>query len=153
MSQLFLQLFHALLAYLGHSPGPCEIGFSGENAAYSGITFDCGGRCFEFRVAKKTPVKQGYFSVLWKRSVSGESIPYSDKDVFDKLVVVVARAPQVRFFVFPKAVLVQYGILTSASFPGKRGFRVYEPSEMLGSRQARATQAWQAPFFVKLVNE
>ena len=153
MSQLFLQSFHLILSYLGYSPESGKIASSMENAAYGGMTFDCGGRRFEFRVAKKTPTKQGYFVVFWKRSVSGESIPYSDKDVFDELVVVVALAPQVRFFVFPKVVLVQHGILTSVSSPGKRGFRIYEPSEVLGSRQARATQAWQAPFFVKLVNE
>lgn len=41
------------------------------------------------RLAKKTPKKEGYFTVFWKKDQDNKNIPYTDKDLGDELVIVV----------------------------------------------------------------
>ena len=41
------------------------------------------------RLAKKTPKKEGYFTVFWKKGQDNKNIPYTDEDLGDELVIVV----------------------------------------------------------------
>lgn len=37
------------------------------------------------RLAKKTPKKEGYFTVFWKKDQDNKNIPYTDEDLGDEL--------------------------------------------------------------------
>lgn len=50
------------------------------------------------RLAKKTPKKEGYFTVCWKKDQDNKNIPYTDKDLGDELVIVVIAV----YLSFPK---------------------------------------------------
>ncbi|QIK70394.1 hypothetical protein G7062_08820 [Erysipelothrix sp. HDW6C] len=89
-----------------------------------------------------TPKKQGVFVKLWKRD--GKNIPYAFTDIFDFLLITVAEG----CFIIPKSALLEHGFITSTSRPGKMGFRVYRPVEVLTAPQAIKTQQWQAKYFV-----
>ena len=50
------------------------------------------------RLAKKTPKKEGYFTVFWKKDQDNKNIPYTDEDLGDELVIVVIAV----YLSFPK---------------------------------------------------
>ena len=53
-------------------------------------------------------------------------------------------------FIFPQAVLIDKGILSSVQKEGKRGIRVYPPWETATNNQAMTTQKWQSKYFITL---
>lgn len=48
----------------------------------------------------------------------------------------------------PREVLRRRGIVSAGGVGGKRAFRVYPPWAVTTSRQAAASQAWQAEYFL-----
>ena len=58
------------------------------------------------RLAKKTPKKEGYFTVFWKKDQDNKNIPYTDKDLGDELVIVVIDGFHCGLFIIPKEVAI-----------------------------------------------
>jgi len=50
-------------------------------------------------------------------------------------------------FVFPKAVLIKKGIISTTTKEGKRAFRVYPSWDIPTSKQAERSQKWQLYYF------
>ena len=58
------------------------------------------------RLAKKTPKKEGYFTVFWKKGQDNKNIPYTDKDLGNELVIVVIDDRHCGIFIIPKEVAI-----------------------------------------------
>lgn len=56
-------------------------------------------------------------------------------------------------FVFPKAVLIEKGVITSLRKDGKRAIRVYPIWDVTQSKQAERTQKWQLNYFYEIREE
>jgi hypothetical protein len=124
-----------------------------ESADYDACWFRLGTQMIRFRTAKVTPKKVGQFVTLWKRSPEGPIAPFDDSDPVDYFVVATLTSEGFGQFVFPKAALARWGVLSRSGVGGKRGFRVYPSWDRPVVRQAITTQAWQLPFFVETTGE
>ena len=58
------------------------------------------------RLAKKTPKKEGYFTVFWKKDQDNKNIPYTDRDLGDELIIVVIDDCHCGLFIIPKEVAI-----------------------------------------------
>ena len=114
---------------------------------YFACNFEFLSQKIEFRVSKVTPKKSGQFVVIWKRCINGKSIPYSSIDLIDFFVVLSKCETHYGYFVFPKSILVEKGILTKGCKEGKRGIRVYPSWDVPNNKQAVKTQNWQSKYF------
>lgn len=121
-----------------------------ESADYDACWFRVGTQVTCFRTAKVTPKKIGQFVTLWKRSPEGPIAPFDDSDRVDFVVVATQAREGCGQFVFPKAALVRWGVISHSGVGGKRGFRVYPSWDRPVVKQAVATQAWQLPFFAEI---
>ena len=121
-----------------------------ESQDYAACTFEMNKRQIHFRVTKITPTKIGQFVTFWKRSAGGPIEPYDIIDKFDLLMVSVREAERFGQFIFPKAVLVQNGLLSKDGCGGKRAMRMYPPWVITESSQARKTQEWQGLYFYEI---
>ncbi len=54
---------------------------------------------------------------------------------------------------FPKAVLLEKGIISNNNISGKRGIRVYPPWDIPTSKQAEKSQLWQTKYFYSINKE
>lgn len=102
------------------------------------------------RKAKITPKKVGQFVTCWKRNQEGITTPFNESDDFDYYVINVTSGAQSGQFVFPKAILIKKGIVSTNSKDGKRGFRVYPEWDKPTNKQAISTQKWQLSYFLDL---
>lgn len=102
------------------------------------------------RSAKITPKKGGQFVTFWKRYGDGPIEPFHETDPFDFYVVNIRADNKLGQFVFPKAVLINKGIVSTDKKEGKRAFRVYPPWDQTNSKQAERTQKWQLDYFYEL---
>lgn len=127
-----------------------DINADPECEAYSGSNFRLNERTIKFRKAKVTPKKSGLFVTLWKRNANGQTEPFSITEPVDFYIIAAEKGQNTGFFLFPKAVLAEKGILTRNGKEGKRGFRVYPEWETTGNKQAEKTQNWQNTFFIDL---
>jgi hypothetical protein len=121
-----------------------------ESKEYDACSFQLNGRTVLYRSAKTTPKKAGQFVTFWKRSESGPIEPFSDTDQIAFFVVTVQLANKIGQFVFPKAILIQKGILSTERKEGKRAFRVYPSWNITQSKQAQQTQKWQLHYFYQV---
>ncbi|WP_124723321.1 MULTISPECIES: MepB family protein [unclassified Streptomyces] len=138
-----------------------------ESAEYGAHGFTVDGSAVRFRVARTTPTKVGQFVTVWKRSADGGPIrPYDSGDPVDLFVIStrdtgdtgdagdagdtdgISGAGGFGQFVFPRAVLRERDIVSTAGVGGKRGFRVYPPWVTTTNRQAGRTQKWQVEYFL-----
>ncbi len=124
-----------------------------ESKEYKACQFTVDKGIVICRTAKITPTKIGAFVTFWKRNRPSAPIqPFEETDVFSWYVVVVESKNNSGFFVFPKSVLINRGILSTKTKEGKRGFRVYAPWDVPSNKQAVATQKWQIPHFYNFNN-
>ncbi len=121
-----------------------------EGIAYDACQFNLNEKTIICRSAKITPKKVGQFVTFWKRDKNGVTVPYSETDNFDFYVVNVTSKNHRGQFVFPKAVLIHNGIVTTKSKDGKRGFRVYPNWDTAMNKQAERTQKWQLDYFYEI---
>lgn len=121
-----------------------------ESVDYIAHQFQLNNLNVVFRSAKITPAKIGQFVTLWKRIGSGSIEPFDFSDAVDLFVVNVETENRLGQFVFPKAVLLKQGILTSELKEGKRAIRVYPPWDVTLNKQAQKTQQWQLEYFLNL---
>lgn len=121
-----------------------------ESQEYGAAEFEIQQRQVKFRTAKITPTKIGQFVTLWKRIGNGPIQPLDIKDPFDVFVISVRTSQHFGQFVFPKAILLEKGILSKEGKGGKRAIRVYPPWDVTDNSQAKKTQKWQLPYFVEI---
>ncbi|MDQ4624568.1 MepB family protein [Janthinobacterium lividum] len=135
-------------AFLGLPQAPVP---EAESADYGACRADLHGKRLVLRVAKTTPTKTGQFVTVWKRPHPDADIaPLDEADPVDIVIIAVADDDGARhgFFIFPRSVLLERGVMSRASQGGKRALRVYPPCCAPESAQAQRTQRWQGEWFV-----
>ncbi|MCX7551907.1 MepB family protein [Xanthomarina sp. F2636L] len=123
-----------------------------ESKEYHACRFKLDDREIICRNAKITPKKVGQFVTFWKRQGNGPIEPFNDMDQIDFYVVNVRSENEFGQFVFPKSVLINKGIISTAKKEGKRAFRVYPKWDLPNNKQAERTQKWQLNYFYKISN-
>jgi len=121
-----------------------------ESAEYNAYRFEINKKTICYREAKITPTKTGQFFTLWKRNVSGIIEPFNFSDTIDFVIISVRKENNFGQFIFPKVVLLEKGIFSTATKEGKRATRVYPPWDITTSKQAQKTQQWQLDYFLEI---
>jgi len=121
-----------------------------ESQEYAACTFELNKLKIKQRLSKITPTKAGQFVTIWKRNEAGITVPFTDQDEFDLLIISVNDTARSGQFIFPKAILVQHKIITANGVEGKRGIRIYTPWDVATNKQAQKTQQWQAAYFLQI---
>lgn len=124
-----------------------------EGQEYQACNFQLNDYSIICRTAKVTPKKTGQFVTFWKRDAEGITTPFDENDAFDFYVINVIASNEMGQFVFPKALLIDKGIISTSEKEGKRGFRVYPSWDKVSSKQAIKTQQWQLNYFIRLGDE
>ncbi|API78391.1 MepB family protein [Staphylococcus argenteus] len=119
------------------------------NKEYEALTFNYKGTVYKNRLAKKTPNKSGYFVTCWTKDEDNYNRPYKIDEFADYLIVAVIDGELNGYFLFPKEVLVEKGILASSRHKGKMAFRVYPIWCNDLNKTAQRTQKWQCNYFFK----
>lgn len=135
-------------AFLGLPQAPVP---EAESAQYGACRAELHGRRVVLRVANTTPTKIGQFVTVWKRPhPDADIVPLDEADLVDVVIIAVTDDDGARhgFFVFPRSVLLERGVMSRASQGGKRALRVYPPWCSPESAQAQRTQRWQSACFV-----
>lgn len=121
-----------------------------ESKEYSAMNFKLSGQNVKFRKAKITPTKTGQFVTLWKRNKDGITQPFDSSDDFDFYLILTQKETNSGLFIFPKAILIEYKVLSDKTNDGKRGIRVYPAWDLTTNKQAQKTQSWQTKYFLEL---
>lgn len=121
-----------------------------ESKEYAACRFGLNGLHIVCRNAKITPKKTGQFVTIWKRNANGPIEPLNEKDQIDFFIVNVRRDKHFGQFIFPKAVLIKKGIISTDKKEGKRAFRVYPTWDIAKNKQAEKTQKWQLTYFYEI---
>lgn len=121
-----------------------------ESKEYDACRFELNGQKIISRNAKITPKKVGQFVTFWKRNGNGLIGPLEENDPIDFYAVNVRTETQFGQFVFPKAVLIKKGIISTDNKEGKRAFRVYPNWDTAKNKQAERTQKWQLNYFYEI---
>ncbi|MEG1022689.1 MAG: MepB family protein [Myroides sp.] len=125
-----------------------DFAIDAECLEYSGYSFKLDDLKIKYRQAKVTPKKVGLFVTLWKRNNENKTEPFNVNDPFDFYIIATKQEDYSGFFIFPKDVLSEKGILTNSKKEGKRGFRVYPDWTKTENNQATKTKAWQVAYFI-----
>jgi len=121
-----------------------------ESTDYDAYRFYLNQKSICYRMAKITPTKTGQFVTLWKRNKTGIIEPFDFLDTVDFVIVSVRKNDLSGQFVFPKSILLEKGIFSTATKEGKRATRVYPPWDTTKSKQAQNTQQWQLDYFYQI---
>ncbi len=119
-----------------------------QNGEYEGLVFidrDTQKR-IRSRLAKKTPKKAGYFVAFWEKH-SRVNMPFTHLDRSDLLIIIIYDHLKSGYFLFPKKVLIDHGILSSENKPGKMALRIYPTWCTELNQSAANTQKWQTNYF------
>lgn len=127
--------------------------FDSESEEYQACSFKLNSFQIIHRLSKITPTKIGQFVTIWKRNNKGITAPFDVSDNFDFIVITSKSEKNLGQFVFPKAVLLEKGIISNNNTFGKRGIRVYPPWDVTTSKQAEKTQLWQVKYFYSINND
>lgn len=127
-----------------------DVKISPEGREYGACKFNLNGRTVICRNAKITPKKNGQFVTCWRRNSHGVTEPFHVTDEIDFYVINVTSEHRLGQFVLPTSALIDHGLISTETTPGKRGFRVYPPWDIPVSPQATKTQQWQSHFFIEL---
>ena len=124
-----------------------------ESTEYQSCSFKLNSIEIIHRFSKITPTKIGQFVTIWKRNNKGITAPFDVLDNFDFIVITSKSEKNLGQFVFPKAVLLEKGIISKNNISGKRGIRVYPPWDIPTSKQAEKTQLWQTKYFYSISSD
>lgn len=124
-----------------------------ESSDYDAYVFQLNQKYICYRMSKITPTKTGQFVTLWKRNKTGIIEPFDFSDSIDFVIVSVRKDDFFGQFIFPKSVLLEKGIFSTATKEGKRATRVYPPWDETTSKQAQKTQEWQLRYFYSITPE
>lgn len=130
-----------------------NIELENHNIDYYGASFTINNHTVRFRKAKVTPNKIGQFVVAWEKDDKKQNKAYNYQFSPDFLFIYTEMGNNKGAFVFPKDVLLENKILSSASQKGKMGFRVYPQWDKVDSPQAMKTKEWQSSYFIDLSKE
>ncbi|HDJ6450632.1 TPA: MepB family protein [Staphylococcus aureus] len=117
------------------------------NQDYEALTFSFKEETYQSRLAKKTPTKAGYFVTCWTKDENNYNQPYSKEAFADYLMIIVIDEELSGYFLFPRELLVEKGILTTFEHKGKMAFRVYPKWCNQLNKTAGQTQKWQCKYF------
>lgn len=117
------------------------------NQDYEALTFSFKEETYQSRLAKKTPTKAGYFVTCWTKDEDNYNRPYKIEEFADYLIVAVIDDELNSYFLFPRELLVEKGILTTFEHKGKMAFRVYPKWCNQLNKTAGQTQKWQCKYF------
>ncbi|NGL75412.1 multidrug transporter [Staphylococcus aureus] len=117
------------------------------NQDYEALTFSFKEETYQSRLAKKTPTKSGYFVTCWTKDEDNYNRPYKIEEFADYLIVAVIDDELNAYFLFPRELLVEKGILASSKYQGKMAFRVYPKWCNQLNKTAGQTQKWQCKYF------
>ncbi|HDP4391380.1 TPA: MepB family protein [Staphylococcus aureus] len=117
------------------------------NQDYEALTFSFKEETYQSRLAKKTPTKAGYFVTCWTKDENNCNQPYSKEAFADCLMIIVIDEELSGYFLFPRELLVEKGILTTFEHKGKMAFRVYPKWCNQLNKTAGQTQKWQCKYF------
>lgn len=117
------------------------------NQDYEALTFSFKEETYQSRLAKKTPTKAGYFVACWTKDENNCKQPYSKEAFADYLMIIVIDEELSGYFLFPRELLVEKGILTTFEHKGKMAFRVYPKWCNQLNKTAGQTQKWQCKYF------
>lgn len=117
------------------------------NQDYEALTFSFKEETYQSRLAKKTPTKSGYFVTCWTKDEDNYNRPYKIEEFADYLIVAVIDDELNDYFLFPRELLVEKGILASSKYQGKMAFRVYPKWCNQLNKTAGQTQKWQCKYF------
>ena len=120
------------------------------NQEYEAFNFNLKDLSFKSRLAKKTPLKQGYFVAFWQKNNINKNEPFDQQNSRDKLVITVQDGLHSGQFIFPKKVLIEQKILKTETSKGKMALRVYPSWVDNLNKSAKRTQTWQLQYFVDL---
>lgn len=123
-----------------------------QNKEYEGATFYIDNISFRSRLAKLTPKKKGYFVAFWEKDSNGSNKPFSYSESPENLIIVILEEQLSGYFVFPKDVLLNKGILKGTNSKGKMAIRVYPSWEQNLNKTASMTQKWQTKYFTNTSN-
>ncbi|OXG04482.1 hypothetical protein BC749_10863 [Flavobacterium araucananum] len=121
-----------------------------ESTDYDAYHFYLNEKYICYRKAKITPTKIGQFLTLWKRNATGIIEPFDFVDAIDFVIISVRKEGLFGQFIFPKNILLEKGIFSTATKEGKRATRVYPPWDETTSKQAQKTQQWQLDYFFNI---
>lgn len=121
-----------------------------ESVDYDAYRFYLNGKSICYRKAKITPTKTGQFVTLWKRNTTGIIEPFDFLDAIDYVIISVRKDDLLGQFIFPKSILLEKGIFSTATKEGKRATRVYPPWDETTNQQAQKTQKWQLDYFYEI---
>ena len=121
-----------------------------ESEEYQACSFKLNLFQVIYRLSKITPTKIGQFVTIWKRNDKGITAPFDCSDNFDFIIITSKSDKNLGQFVFPKAVLLEKGIISINNTSGKRGIRVYPPWDIPTSKLAEKTQLWQKKYFYSI---
>jgi hypothetical protein len=141
------------LVYDKRGFGLTNLKLNSESVEYGACSFELNGHTVEHRTSKITPTKAGQFVTIWKRSDNGVTEPFDVSDDIDFIVITSKSDDKMGQFIFPKAVLVERGIISQNGKGGKRGIRVYPPWDITTNRQAEKTQNWQTQYFLEIKSD
>ncbi|HDD7370629.1 TPA: MepB family protein [Staphylococcus aureus] len=117
------------------------------NQDYEALTFSFKEETYQIRLAKKTPTKAGYFVTCWTKDENNCNQPHSKEAFADYLMIIVIDEELSGYFLFPRELLVEKGILTTFEHKGKMAFRVYPKWCNQLNKTAGQTQKWQCKYF------
>lgn len=136
-----------------------------ESSKYHALNFGLNNLNIVYRKGNITPDRPGAFLAVWKRPAVDtlnhkKPIPLTS-DELDYLFISVENDSQCGFFIFPVALLIQKGIVSSLDKAGKTGFRVFPPwsqdrgivGTKIFSESGKKTQKWQIPYFIEMDSE
>ncbi|EDP59873.1 hypothetical protein AND4_00653 [Vibrio sp. AND4] len=133
-----------------------------QNSKYQALEFSIDGKKVLYRKGNVTPDRPGNFLSIWKRPEEnsihpGKTMPY-EEHYLDYLFVEVGdyETSKRGIYIFPLAVLINKGIVTSNKTKGKMALRVFPPwtssrgelKSKVFSDSAKKTQKWQSRFFL-----
>ncbi|CFO17471.1 mepB family protein [Staphylococcus aureus] len=123
------------------------------NQDYEALTFSFKEETYQSRLAKKTPTKAGYFVACWTKDENNCNQSYSKEAFADYLMIIVIDEELSGYFLFPRELLVEKGILTTFEHKGKMAFRVYPKWCNQLNKTAGQTQKWQCKYFLSFNDE
>lgn len=124
-----------------------------QNSDYEAAILKINSDVYRSRLAKLTPKKKGYFVAVWEKDTTGTNQAYHVDESPEKLIISIIDNNIYGQFIFPKKVLLTYGILKNNTQKGKMAFRVYPSWLTELNITAKKTQAWQTPYFIDLSSE
>ena len=106
-------------------------------------------------VHRNGSLSSGTFRVNLMKMVDGAYIPLHEAEAFNLVIIGIRRAPSEALlgcFVFPKEILIEHQVISTAERGGVVCFALYPPLSwcMPTHKGALRAQEWQEPFYIDL---